>query len=80
MQRFNSLDRWEKAFTVMMIVLLIIVFATFRDYGVSWDDEFVRAQGADFIRWWVSGFKDRVVLSTITSEYIYGALFSAPAA
>lgn len=80
MHAIRSQDRWEKAFSVMMILLIIVVFATFRDYGVSWDDEFSRAQGADFIRWWTSGFRDRVVLSTITSEYIYGALFSAPAA
>ena len=80
MRLIRSQDRWDRAFIVLTVALTLIVFATFRDYGVSWDDEFSRAQGADFIRWWTSGFRDRTVLSTITSEYIYGALFSAPAA
>jgi hypothetical protein len=80
MRLIRSQDRWERAFIVITLALSVIVLTTFRDYGVSWDDEFSRAQGADFIRWWTSGFRDRTVLSTITSEYIYGALFSAPAA
>ena len=79
MQRIRSQDGWEKAFSILVLVLLIIVFATFRDYGVSWDDEFSRIQGADYIRWWISGFQAKEILSTVTSEYIYGALFSAPA-
>lgn len=73
-------NSWEAATAILLAIFLVLIAVTFRDYGVSWDDEFSRIQGADFVRWYASRFHDRSVLSPVTSEYIYGAFFNGPAA
>lgn len=77
---FASRDEWHRAFLVLVAVLVVVVLSTFADYGVSWDDEYSRVHGADFIRWVMSGFQDQAVLSQAANEYIYGAVFHGPAA
>ena len=79
-RRFSGLDLWERAFGVLLIIAFGVICFTFQDYGVSWDDEYSRLQGADYLRWFASGFSDRSVLSGAASEYLYGAAFHAPAA
>lgn len=73
-------DSWEKAFALLLGIMLVIVCLTFRDYGISWDDQFSHYQGADFLRWYASGFHDRSVMSTAVNEYMYGGFFNAVAA
>jgi hypothetical protein len=63
-----------------MGVLFVIACATFRDYGVSWDEEFSHTQGLDFLKWYTSGFQDRAVMNTANSEYVYGGFFNSIAA
>lgn len=72
-------DSWEKAFLVLLGIGVIVVAVTFQSYGVSYDDEFSRHNGADFIRWYTSGFRDRAVLTSVANEYLYGHFFNAPA-
>lgn len=47
----------------LFAVLLVLVFVTFQDYGVTWDEEFHRIYGEFILRWYQSFFTDRAAIS-----------------
>ena len=76
----GGLDLWERLFASLLVTVFAVICLTFQDYGVAWDDEYSRMHGADYLRWFASGFTDRAVLSRAANEYLYGAAFHGPAA
>jgi len=71
-----------RAWTWLTAVLLATVFVTgaltFRDYGLTWDQEVQREYGELILRWYASGFGDRTVLEYL-DLYYYGGLFDVVA-
>ncbi|MEO7683724.1 MAG: glycosyltransferase family 39 protein, partial [Gemmatimonadaceae bacterium] len=69
-------DGWEIATLVLLFGLAALICVTFQDYGMSWDEDFSRWQGRDFLAWYGSGFRNRAVMSHANAEYVYGSLFN----
>jgi hypothetical protein len=61
---------------VLFLVALVIVLATFRDYGVTWDEDVHFAYGFHVVDYYTSLFHDRTALSFM-NLYYYGAGFDA---
>ena len=68
---------WATA--VLFAAALILVFATFRDYGVTWDEHYHDTYGRDLFAYYVSGFRDTAAL-TYHNLWLYGGAFDAPTA
>jgi hypothetical protein len=56
------------------LVTLALILATFRDYGVTYDESWHATYGDHIIRWYSSGFRDDGAL-TYWNLYYYGGLF-----
>ncbi len=69
--------RW--ATVVLFIAALVLVFATFRDYGVTWDEHYHDSYGKDLLAYYLSGFRDTAAL-TYHNLWLYGGAFDAPTA
>jgi len=59
---------------VLMLVLAVIVVMTFRDYGVTWDEELQSQYGQAVVDYYASFFKDQRYLE-IFNLYLYGGMF-----
>jgi hypothetical protein len=59
--------------------VLVIVFATFRDYGVAWDEQGEVAYGALLLKYYASWFHDTAAYQFVNFRY-YGGGFELPAA
>ena len=57
--RFKSPNLLIAGFFALVI---LIVFKTFQDYGVTWDEEYHQLYGDSILSWYGSFFKDRSVL------------------
>ena len=64
--------------SVLGVVTLLVV-ATFRDYGISWDEMLQNTYGEKLIALYTSGFQDRSAFSYV-NLYLYGGLFDMVAA
>src|SRR3954471_20795626 len=60
-------------------VLAIVILTTFRDYGISWDEQLQNTYGEKLLSYYVSGFKDRSAFSYI-NLFLYGGFFDLLAA
>ena len=60
-------------------VLVILILASFRDYGITWDESWHLHYGDHIVAWYASGFENRAALS-YHSDYLYGGGFDATAA
>ena len=60
-------------------VLTIVIFLTFRDYGISWDEELHVPYGQKLLAYYTSGFTDLSAFSFI-NLYQYGGFFDLIAA
>ena len=69
--------RW--ATVVLFAAALVLVFATFRDYGVTWDEHYHDSYGKDLLAYYLSGFRDTAAL-TYHNLWLYGGAFDAPTA
>lgn len=63
----------------ILAVLAIVIFLTFRDYGISWDEELHVPYGQKLLAYYTSGFTDRSAFSFI-NLYQYGGFFDLIAA
>lgn len=50
---------WRLASVLVLLVLLAVSLATFRDYGISWDDRVQKEYGEQVLAYYDSGFADR---------------------
>lgn len=64
---------------MLFAAALVIVFATFRDYGVTWDEHYHDTYGKDLLAYYLSGFHDTAAL-TYHNLWLYGGAFDAPTA
>lgn len=64
---------------VTLAVLTAIVFATFRHYGISWDEEIQSQYGQAIFDFYNSGFVDHRY-NQIFNLYLYGGMFDGLAA
>ena len=71
-------DPWDIAAGLGLLALLVLVAVTFRDYGISNDEEVQHVYGAKLIDWYRSGFADGSAF-TYKNLYLYGGLFDMAA-
>lgn len=68
---------WQRAAALMFLALAGVVLVTFRDYGITWDEELHRVHGRLVIDYWaslLSGELDRHVMG-LSNVFLYGGLF-----
>ncbi|MEM7154968.1 MAG: glycosyltransferase family 39 protein [Myxococcota bacterium] len=69
---------WQTAFDLgsagLMAVVLAVVFATFRDYGVTWDETWHLVYGDHILSWFSTGGDDTSALC-YRIDYLYGGGF-----
>jgi hypothetical protein len=70
--------RWRIAGLAGLALLAVLMLATVRDYGMTWDEEFHRTYGRYVLAWFESGFKDDSAFH-YKNSYVYGALFDVVA-
>jgi len=64
---------------VIFAVLALVVLFTFRDYGISWDEQVQNTYGEMLLSYYLSGFQDRSAFSYL-NLYLYGGFFDLLAA
>lgn len=73
----SPIDRrsWANAATAaVFVVLAVVILLSFRDYGISWDEELHVPYGHKLLAYYTSGFTDRSAFSFI-NLYQYGGFF-----
>ncbi|WP_377807765.1 glycosyltransferase family 39 protein [Azospirillum sp. A29] len=71
-------EPWDLAAVLGLLALLVLVAVTFRQYGISNDEEVQHVYGAKLIDWYRSGFCDDSAFS-YKNLYLYGGLFDMAA-
>ena len=70
--------RWDLGFdlasAVVGAIVLVLIAATFTDYGITWDETWHLTYGRHVIHWYGSGFADQSALS-YRADYLYGGSF-----
>jgi hypothetical protein len=69
---------WQWLSYVLLACVSILILATFRDYGLTWDEEVQRNYGESVLRWYGSLFRDRSALNYLNLN-LYGAFFEVVA-
>jgi hypothetical protein len=80
--RSSGRNGWSPYDTISMLVLavvLLLVAATFQDYGISWDEEIQNTYGKKILSFYLSGFEDQSVFKHF-NLYLYGGSFDLVAA
>ncbi len=70
---------WNRATFLLFAGAAFLVFATFRDYGITWDEHFHDTYGKAVLRHFETGFSDPAAL-TYFNLWLYGAAFDVTAA
>jgi hypothetical protein len=76
-ERFDA--RFDRLAMLVLAACAIVVLATFRDYGMGWDDFTHSQYGALLLKLYTSGFADREALHFV-NLYHYGGGFDMAAA
>ncbi|MFS2008508.1 ArnT family glycosyltransferase [Azospirillum sp. CT11-132] len=71
-------EPWDLAAALGLLALIVLVAVTFRQYGISNDEEVQHVYGAKLIDWYRSGFTDDSAF-TYKNLYLYGGLFDMAA-
>lgn len=69
---------WDWAAAILIAALVVLVAATFRDYGISNDEEVQHHYGELLVRFFSSGFVDRSAFQ-FKDLFYYGGLFDIAA-
>jgi hypothetical protein len=74
-------DGWSIATGALLVVAVVVVAATFRDYGATWDERFQQEIGRTAVAWFASGGSDARALSGGSGGnlQLYGAAFEVAA-
>lgn len=70
---------WDRATVALLLTVTLLIAATFRDYGLSWDEPFHIEYGARLLKYYASWGSDTSAFDYI-NLYLYGGLFDAPVA
>ncbi len=73
-RRGGELDRYDALALGLLFVLFIVVLATFRQYGTTWDEDYHFWYAHKVIAYYTSFFHDQTALNSPPISY-YGALF-----
>jgi hypothetical protein len=68
--------RWRLASRILLAATLLLIAVTFRDYGMTWDEEHSSNNGRFWVQWYASGFSDRSFEQD--NQRLYGSLFNGP--
>ncbi len=63
----------------IFIITALVILTTFRDYGISWDEQLQNTYGQKLLAFYTSGFQDRSAFSYI-NLFLYGGFFDLLAA
>ncbi len=75
----NTGDKhWRYLSYALFLIVLIIILATFLDYGLTADEEAQRIYGDHILSWYSSFFRDRAALSYL-NLHLYGGFFEVVA-
>ncbi len=69
-------ESWNRATILLFACAAILALATFRDYGITWDEHFHDTYGKAVLRHFETGFSDPAAL-TYFNLWLYGAAFDA---
>jgi 4-amino-4-deoxy-L-arabinose transferase-like glycosyltransferase len=64
---------------LIILVLAVLTFDTYRDYGVSWDEQVQNIYGHDLLSYYISDFHDQSAFHFLNLKY-YGGAFDLLAA
>lgn len=78
-QRFDVKSWWDQLSLVIVVVGIALVLCTFRDYGVTWDEDVHNWYGNFVLDYYLSLFGDKTALHW-RDLYNYGAVFDMVAA
>ena len=70
----RAIDPFDLAFALLIVALLVLVGATFREYAVSNDEGLQHHYGELIVAYYKSGFADKSVFD-FGNLYLYGGLF-----
>ena len=70
---------WDRLAGGLLVVAAVLVVLTFRDYGVTWDEDLHRWYGVAALDYYLSGFADQKALH-FPDLVNYGAVFDMAAA
>ncbi|HZL59973.1 MAG TPA: glycosyltransferase family 39 protein [Stellaceae bacterium] len=70
---------WDGLALILFTVVLVLLLATFEDYGVTWDEDVHNWYGIAVLNYYLSGFVDLSSLN-FADLYNYGAAFDMTAA
>ena len=70
----RAIDPFDLAFALLIVALLVLVGATFREYAVSNDEGLQHHYGELIVAYYTSGFADKSVFD-FGNLYLYGGLF-----
>jgi 4-amino-4-deoxy-L-arabinose transferase-like glycosyltransferase len=77
--RSSAARRYDALAWLLLAVVVVLVFATFRDYGVAWDEEGEKTYGELLLKYYASWFRDRSAFELANIRF-YGGGFEIPAA
>jgi hypothetical protein len=77
--QFNAKSGWDQLSLVIVLVAIALVLSTFRDYGVTWDEDVHNWYGNFVLDYYLSLFGDKTALHW-RDLYNYGAVFDTVAA
>ena len=69
---------FSRLFYVLLFLLLILIVCTFRDYGITWDEQWHATYGTYIIWWYTSLFRNHKALEYMTMDF-YGGFFEVVA-
>ena len=69
---------WDRLAAAGLVAALVLVIVTFRQYGITWDEEWQATYGRKILDWYMSGFADDSVFS-YQNLYFYGGAFDLAA-
>ncbi len=75
----NAALAFDLASYGIFVAAVFVALATFRDYGITWDESWHHTYGNYILEWFRTGFRDRSALS-YRGDYLYGGAFDALAA
>src|SRR5690349_19422305 len=73
-QQFDAKSWWDQLSLGIVLVGIALVLSTFRDYGVTWDEDVHNWYGNFVLDYYVSLFGDKTALHW-RDLYNYGAVF-----
>lgn len=67
---------WRVLSYAWIVCVFILIYATFLDYGLTWDEKFQADNGIAILKWYRSFFRDHTAIQTTDTDlYLYGGFY-----